>query len=713
MRVQVREDGVSIDQVVLSASTYFASAPGALKNDTTILTDAPPPSEPGVTLTRQPYLQQVTDHSAIIVWTSSQPGPASAKVGGTTFAAASTFFPAAQTGLTYSYYQHQATITGLRPSTTYGYDVYVGSARGTPGTDQFRTAPPTGTGSVSFVIFGDSGTGSTEQRALATRMTADAFDIMLHGGDIVYGSPAGVGDASHTGFENWFFGIYRDILRRKPMFPSIGNHDERPSNNWGQVYLDVYVLPEDAGAGPYPDHAERYYSFDYGPVHFVALDTELPFTDTAHPGRKAAQEAWLEADLAATTQPWKVAFYHRAAYSSGAGHGSSLDVRASFEPIFERYGVQVALSAHEHDYERLVPWRESSDLTKQAVLNVVSGGGGAPLYTNGRSQWTATSASVHHYLKGQISGCVALFQAIDRNGAIVDSYSVDRCAQAADVAAPTVSFSYPTSGAGVSGPVTVQANASDDVRVEKVDLWIDGVLRGIDLAAPYQFAWNTGTETAGPHTLQLRTSDIDGKRAANTITVTVGAPPPSDAGEIVIHASDVPAASIFGDWAKTADNTAADGIRLWNPNHGAPKASASASPANYFEVTFNAVAGTPYHLWLRMKAEGNTWANDSVHVQFSGSVDASGNAIYRRGTTASASVTLEEGTNAGVHGWGWNDDVAGGMAGPIYFAATGPQTLRVQMREDGASIDQIVLSPATYLNARPGALKDDTTILPR
>jgi hypothetical protein len=65
MRVQVREDGLSIDQIVLSPSTYLSRAPGAVKNDNTILVGGTPPAQ--VTLVREPYLQQVTDGSATIV----------------------------------------------------------------------------------------------------------------------------------------------------------------------------------------------------------------------------------------------------------------------------------------------------------------------------------------------------------------------------------------------------------------------------------------------------------------------------------------------------------------------------------------------------------------------------------------------------------------------------------------------------------------------
>jgi hypothetical protein len=74
-------------------------------------------------------------------------------------------------------------------------------------------------------------------------------------------------------------------------------------------------------------------------------------------------------------------------------------------------------------------------------------------------------------------------------------------------------------------------------------------------------------------------------------------------------------------------------------------------------------------------------------------------------------VFLEEGTSAGVHGWGWNDNGYGTLGANVYFAADGFQTLRVQQREDGVRLDQVVISPAQYLSTRPGALKDDATII--
>jgi len=180
----------------------------------------------------------------------------------------------------------------------------------------------------------------------------------------------------------------------------------------------------------------------------------------------------------------------------------------------------------------------------------------------------------------------------------------------------------------------------------------------------------------------------------------------------VIYASK--GSIVGGEWRVVGDASAAGGARLENPDAGRAKVTtAVASPASYVEVSFDAEAGKPYRLWLRMQAQNNYWANDSVHVQISGSTNASGAAVYRIGTTASAEVNLEDCSGCGVSGWGWQDNGYGaGVLGPvIYFANTGTQTLRLQRRDDGVSIDQIVLSPVTYLNSAPGGLKNDTTIL--
>jgi hypothetical protein len=87
--------------------------------------------------------------------------------------------------------------------------------------------------------------------------------------------------------------------------------------------------------------------------------------------------------------------------------------------------------------------------------------------------------------------------------------------------------------------------------------------------------------------------------------------------------------------------------------------------------------------------------------------------VYRIGTTSATTVTIEDCSGCGLSAWGWNDNGfgAGVLGREIYFATSGTHRIRVQMREDGLSIDQIVLSRGPYLSASPGATKNDGTIL--
>jgi len=162
------------------------------------------------------------------------------------------------------------------------------------------------------------------------------------------------------------------------------------------------------------------------------------------------------------------------------------------------------------------------------------------------------------------------------------------------------------------------------------------------------------------------------------------------------------------------DGTAAGGSAIWNPDNAQPKLSpAPANPASYVERTFNATAGVAYHVWVRLRAQNNSFSNDSVHVQFSDSVDSAGSATMRIGSTSSAEVVLQAGPSGTAdQGWGWADNGWGVAGVNVFFATTGAHTVRIQQREDGAIVDQIVLSPNTYLTSPPGGRQNDATILP-
>src|SRR4029078_9048113 len=126
-------------------------------------------------------------------------------------------------------------------------------------------------------------------------------------------------------------------------------------------------------------------------------------------------------------------------------------------------------------------------------------------------------------------------------------------------------------------------------------------------------------------------------------------------GHIVFHAGS--ASAKVGAWSLVNDTTAADGVRLANPDAGQGKLGTPlGAPSNYFELRFTVDAGRAYHLWIRGKAQNNSWTNDSVFVQFSGSTTSTGSAIYRIGTTSAMMYRLAEDSGAGESGWGWQEN---------------------------------------------------------
>jgi hypothetical protein len=351
----------------------------------------------GLSLQRRPYLQQATDRSVRLMWTAGAGALAGAtitrpdgtpamRVEAVEDAIADRLLAAAQ---------WRAPVDGLSPDTVYCYDV--GANDGTWTRTGFKTAPAAGSGRpVRFVAFGDSGSGGSDQYAALAQIRTTPFDLLIHTGDIAYAA------GSRNDFERRFFDVYADILQRFPIFPASGNHEYQTQG--AQPFRDVFGLPENGG----PEGLERWYSFNWGDVHFVALDTQRT---------GPVQADWLEADLTANQLPWTVVYGHRPPFSSGH-HGSDAAFRSTFVPVLERHRVPLVLNGHEHDYERTKPLN--------GVTYIVTGGGGRGTRNVGRSSFTAFSEAVIHFVYVEITGDTLTLHAIDGTGVEFDSLVLRR-----------------------------------------------------------------------------------------------------------------------------------------------------------------------------------------------------------------------------------------------------------------------------------------------
>ena len=331
---------------------------------------------------RAPYVQNISTGSAMIAWVSDEPGRGVVEYGeGPDLGRVVTEELVSR--------RHAVMLRGLNPGSTYHYRVDGGA----PG--RFRTAPESGA-AFAFAVIGDSGNGGKHQMAVAGLLGRIKPDLILHTGDVVYPS----GEDRH--YDKRFFAPYRGLIGEIPLFPVLGNHDVQKDD--GAAFLKNFHPPRNN-----PQGTARYYSFDWGDAHFVALNSELYHEDAG--GDREEQRLWLEEDLSTTRKPWRFAFLHRPLYSSSR-HGGDEEIRADLAPVFSRHGVHVVFSGHDHAYERTLP--------VGGVTYVVTGGGGKHLYKARKRWWTAASASAHHATLVRVTGKHLTLEAVKPDGAVLD-----------------------------------------------------------------------------------------------------------------------------------------------------------------------------------------------------------------------------------------------------------------------------------------------------
>lgn len=269
---------------------------------------------------------------------------------------------------------------------------------------------------TSFIVFGDSGNGSSEQKELAQLMLNYDFDLMLHTGDIAY--PSGAKDQLTRNF----FEIYSQHLKKAPFYPSAGNHDYMTSDLG--PYLDSFILPEQALN---PKDNERYYSFNVNNIHFIALDTNEPLSKISLL-RGDDMADWLEEDLKkSAVREWKIVFFHHPPYSSGKVHGGDRLVRDLLVPIFEKYAVDIVFSGHEHNYERTCKL-SGGNCFDRGITYVVTGGGGAGIYPFGQEQpFSLIRKSEYHFVHVSIETCKLNARVISINGEEIDQFNLEKC----------------------------------------------------------------------------------------------------------------------------------------------------------------------------------------------------------------------------------------------------------------------------------------------
>ncbi|MGH3930181.1 MAG: DUF7594 domain-containing protein [Pseudonocardiaceae bacterium] len=231
----------------------------------------------------------------------------------------------------------------------------------TTGSPPPTTTPPP-SGDPVLVGAGDiatSGSGDSATAALLNNISGTVFTT----GDNVY--PDGTASQFSTYYDpTW--GQHKARTR-----PSPGNHDYHTSGASG--YYNYFG----ANAGP---SGQGYYSYDLGSWHVVSLNSEVSMAVGS------AQEQWLRTDLAASTKPCTIAYWHKPRFTSGANHSPNTATGPLVQALYD-FDAEVIATGHNHQYERFAPMNPSGQLdTTNGIRHFVAGMGGASHYGFGTIQ---------------------------------------------------------------------------------------------------------------------------------------------------------------------------------------------------------------------------------------------------------------------------------------------------------------------------------------
>lgn len=469
-------------------------------------------------IVRGPYLQNGTETSVVVKWrtdvaSDSQVdfGPAPGNLNQIVID------PASVT-------DHEITVSGLSADTTYYYQVGSTSSilAGNNSEHYFKTNPVIGSqGSYTAWLLGDPGdkvnVGKMYNGFKGYYGATTPIDLWLFLGDNAYNS------GTESEFDASMFSIYTEHLPNTVSWSTRGNHEANAG-----VYYGIFAHPSAGEAGGVPSGSEAYYSFDYGNMHFICLDSQG--TNRAVGG---AMHNWMLADLADTTADWIFAYWHHPPYSKGTHNsdteGQLIDMRQNFVPDLEDYGVDIVFAGHSHGYERsfLIDghYGNSGSFTEGHKVDGGSGESpnpytkawgphnGAVYLAAGNSSWAQRNPSYDHPAMFMATGAFMGSIVLTVNGNTLDYVQVDTRSNVRD-AFTIIKSLGPDTDPPTPNPASFSSapSADSDTAISMT------ATTGSDSSGPveYLFTETSGNSGGSSSTWQLSTSYTDSALTEST-----------------------------------------------------------------------------------------------------------------------------------------------------------------------------------------------------
>ncbi|XP_076463658.1 acid phosphatase type 7-like isoform X2 [Babylonia areolata] len=338
-------------------------------------------------------------------------------------------------------YIHRVKLTRLVPGQKYEY--MCGSDQGWSDLFSFRAMRNDSNWSPRFALYGDLGNKNAQSLPrLQLEAEQGMYDAVLHIGDFAYDMNV---DNGRVGDE--FLRQIEPIAANLPYMTCPGNHEMK--YNFSN-YKHRFVMPGDELG------EKMFYSFNMGPAHIISLSTEYYFFIYYGIVQPIEQYRWLEKDLIEANKPenrakrpWIITMGHRPMYCSNKNgddctrHESIIRTGIPFihwlglEPLYQKYGVDLALWAHEHSYERLWPVFDRkvyNGSVKEpytnpgAPVHIITGSAGCQEihdnFTKNTAEWSAFRSDDYGYTRMTIHNSTHLYMeqvSDNKDGKILDS----------------------------------------------------------------------------------------------------------------------------------------------------------------------------------------------------------------------------------------------------------------------------------------------------
>jgi hypothetical protein len=341
----VRFFGLTNDNFTMDVfeRSFIDTSRRAVVNAIQIVPAAPIPAVRATQVVRGPYLQSGASNAMTVCWRTDRPTNAVVRYG--TNPANLNLIA----GVTESVIDHAVRISSLAPDTRYYYSLGASGTNFPASTEHYFVTSPTQARPIRLWAIGDAGmadySAASVRNAFVDYTRERKPDLMLMLGDNAYNN------GSDFEYQAAVFDMFAPVIGQTPLWSCMGNHETYTPPDI--PYLRIFTFPTNGEAGGVPSGSESYYSFDYGNIHFVCLESTI-----ADRSPEGPMLTWLRQDLAANTKQWLIVYIHSPPHSRGShssddpGEMEMWEVRQNILPVLEQYGVDLLLSGNCHGYER-------------------------------------------------------------------------------------------------------------------------------------------------------------------------------------------------------------------------------------------------------------------------------------------------------------------------------------------------------------------------